>query len=471
MPYHKEFATNKGNQKLLSSTGIKEMLQVVQFIISDNEYDRIDDFIVKEIETPDADKIKYVFVIDGSKFETEVTEGSDAKICLFNINQCAIDIKKLLTYLKEKFPLPKSYKEIKKDVTVSSFLPLKGMRTHEHPDEKDFFRSTLFNVLKRLENPMVDWLKERNYKVEKKQSILDTYLGLLEHVDAIKNVPHPCMDCRRSSRVLSVKSFKKEEGGWLSDIHCKCEQNSKVLYPTDLLGFHEQLNNETSNEALTTQIMLVLEKLTLINLLHLIIENNHIELIEKGVFLLDGSLAVYSHASWLSGTLTKEIIELKSKYPVLIIGIEKTGNFVDFFKKIDSHFGVDPLKNGMLYFLEENYIKNHIKVQDSATFYGENNYFGKKLFYKNKKGLLFVMNVAFEDEADRVADLYERNTDKYRSKVTRLNDIVMLLDNFSSQSYENALSLVSLANEGAALSSSYIGKKLLNEFVQEMVKK
>jgi hypothetical protein len=47
----------------------------------------------------------------------------------------------------------------------------------------------------------------------------------------------------------------------------------------------------------------------------------------------------------------------------------------------------------------------------------------------------------------------------------------MLLDNFSSQSYENALSFISMANEGAALSNSKIGSKVLNEFIQTVMRR
>lgn len=470
MAYEKEFATNKGNQGLIASKGMKEMLKVVQFIISDSEYERIDDFVIEEKRKVDAEKMKYIFVIDGSKQETSVTETSHAKLCLFNINQCVIDVNNLLNYLKEKFPLPKEYKKIKKDVTLNFFLPIKGMRTLEHMDEKDFFRQSLYNNMKRLENPIIEWLEEKGYEIKTKENILDTYLYLLGKADNIKNVSHPCPTCRTVGRLMSIKTFKSDSGQWLSSTTCRCQNNPHTLYPTDLLGFHEQLNNENSNEALTTQIMLVLERITLINMIRNILSNNHVDLVEQCTFMVDGALAIYSHASWLSESINKEIMDLKHQYPLLILGVEKTGNFVDHFKKVNSHFHNAPLKNGMLFFLEDNYIKEHVKVYDNAGYYGQNNYFGKKLFYKNKLGKLFVMNVAFENEADRVVQLNNRNNDTYRESITRLSDIVMLLDNFSSQSYDNALSLISLANEGAALSSSYLGKKLLTEYVKDMLK-
>ena len=45
----------------------------------------------------------------------------------------------------------------------------------------------------------------------------------------------------------------------------------------------------------------------------------------------------------------------------------------------------------------------------------------------------------------------------------------MLLDNFSSHSYPNALSFVSMANDGASLSNSKLGSKILNSFIHEVL--
>ena len=479
MPYLNEFAKNIGNQKLVASTGLKEMLKVVQFIISDNEHERLDDFVIEEKIKPDHNLFQYAFVIDGSKFETAINEGSEAKMALFNINQCVVDIKEFTHYLKDKFPLPKQYQKIKNDIILNTFLPIRGMRTAEHNNEKDFFRHTLYTNLKRLDNTIIEWLKEHNIEVKHKETLLETYEYLLGLMKDIKNVPHPCPHCRKLGKTFTLDKFRQEIPDPFSDnvsvklehmIDCQCKIDPMKLYITDLLGLNEQLQNETSNEALTTQIMLIFEKLVLINLLKILKKNQLKDILEKSIFILDGSLAIYSHAAWLSEAINKEIIDIKNHYNVLVLGVEKTGNFVDHLKKIDSHFATDPLKNGLLFFLNDDYIKEHVKIYDSNGFYGQNNYFGKKLFYKNKNGKLFVINVAFEDEADKVVDLNQRNTEQYRQKIKRLNDIAMLLDNFYSQSYDNALSLISLANDGASLSTSYLGKKLLNDFVQESLK-
>ncbi len=65
---------------------------------------------------------------------------------------------------------------------------------------------------------------------------------------------------------------------WQPAQTCKCE-NPKNVYITDLLQFQELLNTENGNEALTTQMMLVLEKIILVNLLRNIKINRRVHCI------------------------------------------------------------------------------------------------------------------------------------------------------------------------------------------------
>ena len=470
MPYQGEFATNKGNQIIMADNKIRQELETIQFISKKIEYPRLDTRLVKSELQPHSDIIQYVFVLDGSKYESEIEENTDIKLALINVNQCVIEMSELLAYLREPFPLPKQFQKIKKDINLSCILPLKGMKTAEHEDEKDFFRSFLYKMLARMENPLINFFNDKGLSLPYEESVLQTYENLLSHMNAITPNAHPCPDCRRAGRSLSLKAFKNEKG-WLTDIACKCDYRPRTLYITDFLGFHEQLNNEHSNESLTTQIMLVLERLALLNLLRVLKKNNAREILEKSAFIMDGSLAIYSHASWLSQAINKEIYLLKEEHEVLIVGVEKTGNFVDFFRRMENHFSTEPLKKGMLFFLDDHFIKDQIKVYDNEGFYGEKNYFGKKLFYKNRLGKLFVINLAFDNEMDRSVELNARNTDSYIEKCQKLSELIMILDNFSSQSYPDALSFISLAHEGAALSSSYFGKKLLNDFIHDVLKK
>lgn len=471
MPYIGELSTNRGNQSLMADSSMKEFLKEIEFVSSVNEYIRLDSYATPNFTKAKQSDLEYIFVIDGSKFETHLGQNGEVSVALLNVDQCAIDMKKMVSYLGNSFALPKDYQAMKEDVTINMVLPLKGLKGKTVPDEKDFFRMFFYKALNHAQNRVVDWLEGKGHTVTYRETLLETYTSLLGNLTQLgSGVISPCLDCKKMGRSMGLKTFKFADGTWNHMTQCKCENNPKTYYITDLLQFYEQVNGENSNESLTTQMMLVLERLTLVNLLRNLEGNGLIHLLEKSAFVMDGSLAIYAHASWLSGAITDEIIKLKNKYQLLILGIEKTGNFVEHFKKVDTFFQTDPLKKGMLYFLNDDYIKKYVKVYHNDSFYGEKNYFGKKLLYKNRLGKLFVVNLAFEDEADKFVMYNQRNTVEQREKNQRLEDLIMLLENFSSQAYPNALSFISMANEGASLSTSFMGRRLLNEFIEDLIK-
>lgn len=471
MPYAGELAKNQGNQKLMAELNIQEIFKDVKIVRQDTAYPRLDNYIVAEesrLALKDS-PLKYVVVIDGSKYETSLPDYPDINVGLLNINQCAVDMKKLQDYLKNPFPLPQQYQQIKENIAISAIVPLKGLCNTEHPDEKDFFRFFVYQTFKTMTNPMVEWLEQKGYSITYKETLLDTYKALMSHLDKLPGFIQTCPHCKKAGRSLNIKSFKKESALHYADvIKCRCDLEPQTIYITDLLQFHEQFNNEKSNESMTTQMMLVLERLTLLNLLRILKENALEQLFDEMLFIMDGSLAIYSHASWLSAAINAEIIAIKDKHPLVIIGIEKTGNFVDHFKKMDNFFAQDMLKKGMLFFLNDIYIKEHVKIYDADGFYGEKNYFGKKFFYKNISGKLFTVNIAFDSEADRAVNYNSRHEEEKIQATIGLDKVVMLLDNFASHSYSNALSFISMANEGAALSTSYMGKRLLDNFIKNM---
>lgn len=469
MAYFGELAKNKGIQTLLSDISIRENLETIEFLSSGNEFVRLDEFYLNKRIYPKDTKLENIFVIDGSKFDGETQDNLDNHVALLNINQCVIDINKMMSYLKNSFPLPSEYEEIRDDIPNHIIIPLRGFKTKKINDDRDFFRMFFFEYFSKMENNIVSWLEHKFGKLENKETPFETYLHLLNNQKTHHVLPvmNTCPICRKKGYVLGTNYFQKG-GKWEPVQQCKCE-TPKNVYVTDLLQFQELLNTESGNETLTTQMMLVLEKIILINLLRNIKNNNLTEIFEKSAFVVDGSLAIYSHASWLCHLIAEEIYELKNNHEVLICGVEKSGNFVDHFKLVDYFYAEYPLEKGMLFFLDEDYIKKYIKIYHSDSYYGEKNYFGKKLFYKNALDKLFVINLAFENENDKEHNYNKRNEKTHIEGCQKLKDLLMLLDNFSSHNYPNALSFVSMANDGASLSSSKLGSKILNSFIHEVV--
>jgi len=186
---------------------------------------------------------------------------------------------------------------------------------------------------------------------------------------------------------------------------------------------------------------------------------------------LDGQLAVFGQPAWISQAVYQELSrinrlakEVTGGKDILIIGIEKTGNFVDHFENLDRQedgsLGAFPCQSVGL--LSDSYIKQNIIFSDSTRPYGAATYFGRKFFYKTKSGARIVATLPFFGDEHR--DL----TTADPSQFPRLSDAVGLLDQLVSSRFPNALVPLVSANAEAAIPLR-LGNQILERLAKELM--
>ena len=493
MPYANEYSKHKTITDVVNSLKVKEFMNEMKILTrGKSSFEKIDEniFIEDVEELKKEERLKYVFAFDGSKTEIKLDTGfPGAEVGIIKISQTFVQLELMKEYEAKQFPHPSDYEEIFLSQNFEITIPGFNVCSELYDDPKDFFRYSIFNYLKKNHNTFVDILIEKSNTKISKQTFLKTYVDLLKKRPEDISCIHPCEFCcsndRSGEHMLSLGDFhvdnnETNEIEWVDVIKCGCKLNPKDLFITDLLHFHEGFSHSGSNEGLYAQLMSFFEKLIFMNLIHNVnaffdkkLNDDDFEnpIFRDCAFVLDGPLAIYNYASWFSQAMADEFTSMQEDN-LLIIGVEKTGHFVEHFKNLD---GVEapedkPLNPGLLFFLGDNYIKRYVKYSTSPVPYGKNFYFGKKLFYKNYENQLFVINLAFNSAEDRDVYLNSRNTKQYHTTQTRLRDIAWLLEKYSSARYENALSFVSMAHENSSISSNYFSKRVIDDFVKNTIR-
>jgi len=242
------------------------------------------------------------------------------------------------------------------------------------------------------------------------------------------------------------------------------------MYSADALRIFESLLPGGSSGKAFGEARQVLEHLWLVHTIRLMERHGWLRLMPQLAFVMDGPLAIYGHPAWLSTCIHRELSRVNARLVqmglpgLVVIGIEKTGNFVDHFAMLDAPMpGQDEgLPTDTCWLLDDSYIKSNIIYSDSTQPYGHNTYYGRKMFYKAKSGARIVANVAFlSEESRRVAVARE---DAY----PRLPDVLSVLSGLVSSRYPNALIPLSVAHSEAAIPLSK-GKKLLKQYAEELM--
>lgn len=483
MSYSSEFSKYQTLTDILNHQKVKDFFHDLKpKAFQPLDYQNIDDFQKMDIQDYQS-KLRFIFSFDGSKMKLPIYENlQNANMHLIRVSQKLIMLDKLLDYQKESIPNPEDYHNIFLTDNFNLFINDAQISNQQYQDPKDLFRFLIYENLNKNYNFFIDTLESVSKKSQKKLTLLDSLIKTLHKKIQFNEqieTAHPCQICGQQKTLKLIDFYCKEKQDFKHEISCKCEENPKKLFISDLLKFHEGFSYYYNNDGLAIQLMNFLEKIIFLNLIHNITiyfsEEELKDFFEESIFLLDGPLALFNYASWFSQSLVYEIQELYSNnYNPIIIGVEKSGNFYNHLIELENFRKEqnNPLKQGFIFFLEDEYIKNYIQLSENdmenenSYQYGKNKYFGKKLFYKNHDNHLFIININFLPELIEEKYLHNQNSIEYIKEHHRLNDLIFILEKFSSQQYDNALSFISMVHESASISSQYFSKKAIQEFIK-----
>jgi hypothetical protein len=359
-------------------------------------------------------------------------------------------------------------------------LPSSNVVRKGLPDSRSSFRYTFNKLL------------EKTRPIEDGESLLATYEAIIRLKPPADGLACPLGElCQHGKKHPDLSTGK-----------CAC--GSYDVYPTDQLRIHERFYDNTPNGESIGEARSLMEHLTLLNYLR------HIENLAESDsrfwaifvstgFILDGPLAIFGHAAWLSERVLLELQRINAKvvkhtgHDMLIVGIEKSGQFFDHWLHLDearsdnvaprktdfgqrdeyddipdSHFkSPDPLERlrgrvepEQVFLPDNQYIRANIARGDPTTIHGVSTYYGRPFLYKTKTSAMIVGMSPMLREQDK-----DRKT-ALPTQYPRLADTLDLLDALISMRYPNAVLPLMSAHSHAAIPVQ-MGDKMFDKLIRE----
>lgn len=449
MPYEGEFAGYSSLRRIVESERVKNLLGNYKIRDIDNSLDSLQILEPVSIEPSDW-KPKILIAIDGSHAEISIKNGfPGAEAAYITIASVILDLEKMRELDQQRPVNPKKFKKTQKAESIDGALPGCNVVYEGESSAEASLRKAVFEIFK--DHRMSD----------NGESLLDTYEALLKYKpDTERKQKCPYEDCPTNA----------DYSRGINQYSCSCIF-SKPLYSTDALRFHERMVPAGTNGAIFSEIMQTLERVWVIHILRTMESEAWLSSLRRLAIVLDGPLAVFGQPAWISQAIRKELYRLNDLVrkatggkDILLIGVEKTGQFVQHFEDIDRNSegvsGVFPKQAVGL--LTDSYIKKNIIFSEGTKMYGDATYFGRKFFYKTKSGARLVASLPFLKEDHR--DM----TRAQQSQYPRLADAIGLLDQLVSSRFANAFTPLVLANSEAAIPLS-LGKKVLESLAQELM--
>lgn len=481
MPFDGEFAKHAVLRDFENNPHIKEMLAECEI----RESKRLDlPAVLKEITRNDWSAAQ-VFAIDGSHRPVKVRNGyPGASAGFLSVATIMIDMEKLAQEVSASSINPVTFADVEQAYATTGALPSSNVVWKGLPDARSSFRHALNQLL------------ERTHPIEGGDSLLDTYQAIIKLKPPTDRLACPLGElCQHEKKHPSLSTGK-----------CAC--GTYAVYPTDQLRIHERFYDNAPNGESIGETRSLMEHLTLLNYLR------YIEMLAKDDpsywqaftitgFILDGPLAIFGHAAWLSERVVLELQRLNARVvkhtgqDMLILGIEKSGQFFDHWLHLDEarsdnvapkktdfsqvdEYDVMPydaskdlnplerlhgrIKPRQVFLLDNAYIRTNIARGDPATIHGISTYYGRPFLYKTKTSAMIVGMSPMLRPGD------QDRTTATPAQYPRLADTLDLLDALISMRYPNAVLPLIAAHAHAAIPVQ-MGDKMFDTLIRNYLGK
>lgn len=452
MGFEGEFASYEPLRRLIDSEKVKALHSRLKIRKVDDKSEDIEGLIINKSDVESSEiQPDLVLAIDGSNLVAKAENGfPGAEFGYITVASVIIDLNLISELEKKSFVDPKKFRETEKASTIESVFPGCNVILDSEKNAKSSLRRALFEELR------------SNTVFADGESLLDTY----EHLFSIKRGFGDKNYPKSPIEGYEDKDMTYDNGEYI------CPHSKEPLFSTDALRLHELMNPAGSNGEMFGQIMSTIEKLWLVHILRAFERKGWLSTLRRVAFIMDGPLAVFSTSSWLTKAIGKELSRINdlqkatNGQDLLIVGIEKSGTFFNHFIEIDTtkdgNADKFPKQSAML--LNDSYIKRNIIFSESNKPYGQDTYFGRKLFYKAASGQKIVPVIAcFNDYQN---DLNTAKVDQF----TRLGDVMSLLDQLVSSRHPNSVSPLISAHAEAAIPLN-LGKRIFEDMAKEIREK
>lgn len=468
MPYANEFAQYNSVKRMAENIRIKEILRRYKLAEPPAPCSCAGERLYKLISNPDAANVngdgcgtihdilpEYVLSVDGSFVEVPVSNGSTAaKIAYATINDVLLQLKKLQELDLLRPADPRDIRKTKTVGTADTVLAGCNIIYEGEVDPQSSFR-----------RGVIDLFREQR-AFETGETLLDTYEALLAYKPLVPAQSCPYGDmCKHETPQVAFRR--------ISGTHA-CECSLKLpCHSTDALRVYEQFNPLGENGTAVGEILHVTERLWIIHILRSLEQHGMLGVLARMAIVLDGPLAVFGRPGWLSRAISRELYRIngllrkETGKDLLLIGIEKSGLFVEHFSRLCAEFDSGtgsveiPPKTALL--PTDEYIRKFVVLTKNTHPYGDVTYFGRKFFYRTKSGAQVVATLPFLNPGHRSLERAELQ------QFPRLIDALNLFDALGSSRYSNAIIPITLAHAEAAIPSR-MGSRVLEALAADLIK-
>lgn len=396
----------------------------------------IDPRYLFDIAHPYKNDIRIIIAVDGGYSNVPVNKSfPSSTISFFQYGALMLKLKDLEEIAETPFISPQAIAKLKELQRLKLVLPTKNISTKNSSSLTDSVRVAIYDFFR--------------YEEEKGESMIHSLQWFLFQKYGSERTDYNlanCPICRNNNIKIKQSEIK-------NDFIFRCSRCHGKLYLTDVFRFHEVVDDEIGAGGILGYLTNLVEQFVIIHTIRLILKYKP-DLLKRTLFIKDGPLAFFGQTANLHDPMRQLIKYLIENYDINLVGLEKSGAFVEHADEIKNK-----LKPGQLMLLSNKHIYTYILPGDpnNPDPYASTSYYSSKLILKSKDERIYVVTIPTLDK--RVV------MDPKPSDFHNLHQILTNVEKLRCDMYDNSLLPIAVVNKLVSL-SNHPSSILLEKFAK-----
>lgn len=424
--------------------------------------------LIYDIIYPLKNKIQNIIAIDGGYTTIAVKKKFPSSlITYFQFGSLLIKRDDLENLKAKPFISPDDMAKLKQLSPDKLALPTKNLLLKGQTSLKYAVRSVVYDFFvakDRNDKPLIDTLYWFLFKKYEKNAIGDslncdcTYAKSKEesHLHEctqcnskayqLSQCPNP--NCDETHILLEEKLIDRKTYTW------KCPKCNETIFLTDIFRLFEAVDNELGAGGVLAYILSAVENLLIVHIIRMLLEIKP-KFLNEFLIVKDGPLSFVGQTANMYKPMRALLNYISTESNINLIGIEKSGAFVDHAKEI-----ADKLKPGQVFLMNNEHIYKYVMPASGSMEYARTSYYGGKFIYKSKEEKLYVLTLPVET--------YNYYSQPELSDLKNIEEILLNIDLLKCDIYQDAIIPIALVNKLISL-SNYPSSNILKNFTTNSI--
>jgi len=439
-----EWAAKINHTHIINDSFIKEFISKCYLPKESNDIEKKDLELFELFNADIQNPIKYILAVDGGYTTVEVKKNfPSAQFAFFQFGAVLFNVKDLENLSEKPYIFPEDMQKLHNLQRFKLAIPIKNILTKSESSLKNSIRKAIYDffIKERDRSTFIETLKWLIFE-EYSSTPLNTY----------SLASNPNLDVGTGQFVLNRAAMNPDY---------TFDSPEGKVYLTDVFRLHEVVDEEQGAGGMLGYLTRLIEQLILVHFIRFIFKHQT-RLLNEFLFIADGPLSFSGQTANMHIPMRKLCNYLNKNNNIYLVGLEKSGPFVEHAREISVPPKGSPiLANGKYILLSNNYIYKYIVPGDSSRMhYGSTSYYSGKVIFHSQDGQILVLTVPVSDK-DSILN-------PQKEDYTNLDVVLVNIQKMRCDMYDDAIVPVALANKLVSL-ANHPSKILLEKFAASVL--